>query len=190
MIIVDGDNAPGMNTRKINELDARDRLIIYYASDNKYYLNEVNRELLKQKAKCPIEFKVVKNGNCAVDFAVAMDLAVLLSIETEGTAALISEDKHFGTIADHAYKINNKWLVVRASTVEEVIKHYKFLESTSPAELHESLVKLFGPHHGASFYRRLKEMFREKNQLNEKMQKREPSHEFIGMSILKKILTH
>ena len=77
IVIIDGDNSPGTNVKKLGRLDENDRVIIYYASDNGFFQKETNRNSLIEGTRCSIDFKCVPAGNCAVDLAVAMDAGIM-----------------------------------------------------------------------------------------------------------------
>ena len=171
-MIVDGDNAPGENVSKIEELEERDKVIVYYASNNKYFLNEENRNRLKHSAKCSLEFREVNCGSCAVDFAAAMDLAVMVSQGLECNVALVSKDKHFGIISEHARQINSKLYIIQTCSIKEVVTNYKILESQTLKELQVYFIKMFGTEQGMRFYHRIKDIFMKDAQTQDKKAER------------------
>ena len=191
-LIVDGDNAPGENVSKINELEERDKVIVYYASNNKYFLNKENRKRLEYNAKCSLEFRKVNCGSCAVDFAAAMDLAVMVSQGLECNVALVSKDKHFGIISEHARQINSKLYIVQACSIEEVVTHYKILESQTLTELQDYLIRMFGDEQGNAFFYHLKDMIMKEFQASkiEKREKKVSLWQNRGSLFMKKICSH
>ena len=158
-IFIDGDNGPGTNTKNIEQLRKSDRVILFYASDNKYYLKDSNKKALAEAAVCSIEFKCVEAGNCAVDLAVAMELAAMLSGVPNKIIVLVSKDKHFGIISRLATQRFTKCYVVQATTVDEAINKYRILELENLAEMHNWMTYTLGEEKGKEVYSKAEQLF-------------------------------
>ncbi len=177
IVIIDGDNSPGTNVRKLGRLDERDKVIIYYASDNGYFAKESNRISLIEGTRCHVGFKCVPAGNCAVDLAVAMDAGIMLQNSPADVLVFISKDKHFKIIQNLIKSSSCSWYVAQASDVEEAVQNYKVLETSSLDEFQNWLIHLFGIDKGIEMYERIDLMFTKKHaEFPDKLGKREKCH--------------
>lgn len=169
-ICVDGDNAPGANTKGINKLSDIDKVIVFYASNNKYYCAEANREKLLANANCEVEFRSIPAGDCAVDIAIAMYAAQAVLTQEPQIMVLVSEDKHFGIIARQAQSMSKDWLIAQESNIENALHKYRLPEAGSLYEFHEYLVRLYGYNAGTDLYKKLGDQFKrqENKKTNEK----------------------
>lgn len=167
VLLIDGDNGPGVNTRNMDQLSEADKAVIFYASDNKYYAKESNRSALTENTRCKVEFKCIAAGNCAVDLAVAMDVAVLLSSSPGTTVVLVSNDKHFGTIAKLACRQFTDSSIVKAANVLEAVNRYRILELKNLGDVYSWLTYTLGDVKGREIYNKLDALFMEKHTTTE-----------------------
>lgn len=161
VMIIDGDNSPGTNVRKLGQLDEKDKVIIYYASDNGFFTKEGNRISLIENTRCSVEFKCIPAGNCAVDLAVAMDMGIMLENDPAGVLVLVSKDKHFKIIQNLMKSESHGWYVAQAPDIDDAVQNYKVLETTSLDGFRDWLIHLFGKEIGTEMYERLEAMFKD-----------------------------
>ena len=161
LIYIDGDNSPGSRTEGVGELSERDTVKIFYASNNKFYSQENNRNKLKEQCGCRCEFVAVKPGNNAVDFAIVIHAVRDHEAgEIGGAVCFVSGDQHFDMIAKQLKDVYDDEInVTRVATIEEAVARYYMMEVRSLSELHEHMCRQFGVKRGAAAYNRLKQMF-------------------------------
>lgn len=165
VVIVDGDNSPGANIKCMSWLVPEDSVYIYFASDNKYFKRINKQETILKTAKCPVTFTSIPAADNAVDFAIAMDLRTIIESCSSEVIVLVSNDSHFSTILNRAKDITQNSGIYQVSDIEEAIKRYKMLESTSLQDLHNLLMKSFGHEMGCDFCRKVDKLFAQKYQL-------------------------
>ena len=187
IIVIDGDNSPGTNVRKLGKLDERDKAIIYYASDNGYFAKTDNRSQIVEGSRCAIEFKCIPAGNCAVDLAVAMDMPRILQREDGGVLVLVSKDKHFKIIQNLLRADYKAWFIAQASDIEEVVLNYKVLEADTLVDFHNWLVHLFGGTKGNETYEKIDRMFASKYAVT-CADKKQPHKEQLFRTLLSDII--
>ena len=162
ILLIDGDNGPGVNTNNMEQLKDTDRAVIYYASDNKYYTKESNRTAVVEKSGCEVLFRCIPAGNCAVDLAVAMDSSVWVAELPGTTVVLVSRDKHFGTISKLACRRFGNCSIVHAATVDEAISRYRVLELSDLSDVRDWLAYTFGERKAGELFGKLEKMFIDK----------------------------
>lgn len=64
---IDGDNAPGSRTRGIENLAAKDIVVIFYAKSNSHYSSKDIRQELEKKTTAQLSFVHVCDGKNAVE---------------------------------------------------------------------------------------------------------------------------
>lgn len=167
ILLIDADNSPGRNIQGINKLEPEDTVHIYYASSNKYFTNRDRQAEITKIANCSVDFTKIAAADNAVDFAIAMDLRVLLENSHTEVIVLVSEDGHFRTILERAKEVTHCSNLFLAASIEEANNRYKLLESESLQDIHKYLAKSFGQEKGSELYRKLNVLFEQKYLLKE-----------------------
>lgn len=161
IIYIDGDNSPGTRTEGIGALTSEDALHIYYSSSNSYYMSSKRQKKIHDVSGCAVKFVQVKAASNAVDFAIAIDASVSACQSKNETIVLISEDKHFTTIADYLKIVNNSVNVYVEKSIRNAALKYKMLDLDSLGAFRKYLYELYGADAAESFYALLKTMFKE-----------------------------
>ena len=160
---IDGDNAPGSRTRGIENLAAKDIVVIFYAKSNSHYSSKDIRQELEKKTTAQLSFVQVCDGKNAVDFAVATRAGYYAS--TENTKIfLISGDKHFDLIAEIIGKeLADRCSIKRADTLS--IALISDAENISTFDVAENLIKInFGAKEGEAFMKKVRELAVKENE--------------------------
>ena len=160
---IDGDNAPGSRTRGIENLTAKDIVVIFYAKSNSHYSSKDIRQGLEKKTTAQLSFVQVCDGKNAVDFAVATRAGYYASTE-DAKIFLISGDKHFDLIAEIIGKeLADRCSIKRADTLS--IALISDAENIATFDVAESLIKInFGAREGEAFMKRVRELAIEENE--------------------------
>lgn len=169
---IDGDNAPGSRTRGIENLTAKDIVVIFYAKSNSHYSSKDIRQGLERKTTAQLSFVQVCDGKNAVDFAVATRAGYYASTG-DTRIFLISADKHFDLIAEIIGKeVADRCSIKRADTLS--IALISDAENIASFDVAESLIKInFGAREGAAFMKRVRELaIKENEQLEEPPKKK------------------
>ena len=177
MYFIDGDNAPGSRTTGIEKLLPSEKVKLFYHSGNKLYTKESARNELQEKANCPIDFVKVQSGKNAVDFAIAMEIAIEMSSDNPLDAViLVSEDGDFSTVSS---LVRNRWpntLVKKIKTIEQGHNFVGIMLISDKRSLNNYLVKKYGAEIGGRIYRNVKDIFKKESSIkgciNEKIFKR------------------
>lgn len=184
IVIVDGDNSPGTRTEGVSALCKEDELYIYYSSNNKFYLDQSNQNVLRLESDCNIHFKKIKDGKNAVDFAVAMDMATLSTEEKSTRIVLISGDKHFRIIANQlAERYHNPNVFVENNIYDAVLKH-KLPEIKSVEEVKNYWTAIYGHGEGLRLHEKIAQLYTETKAMGNKRQ----STFITNISFLKHLL--
>lgn len=159
---IDGDNSPGTRIEGMSKLGADDIVKIFYASNNKYYTLQENRDSITAKASCKVSFVPVPHSADAVDFAIAIhaahDCATDLSTQV---ICLVSGDNHFKTIEKELHKLYGDKIIKKVETVEEGIMRFFMVEVKNLDTLRHCMDRQFGTKISSEIYRRLKICFQE-----------------------------
>ena len=162
IIYLDGDNGPGSRTSGIAALGSQDMLYIYYSASNQHYRSAKRRSRLVEEARCPIKFIQTASTSNAVDFAISVDAAIACFTNVSEVVVLISEDKHFQTIANYLRTINPKASVCLEKNIHDAVLKYKLFDIKDLDSFRAYLCELQGHDAGAAFFNYLEDLFAEK----------------------------
>lgn len=153
---VDGDNCPGTRTLGISKLKIDDVVKIFYAANNKHFIQESVREELKNRSRCSVEFISVKAGANTVDFAIAVHIAKDCESGKSGQVmCMVSGDKHFDIVKNELSNLYGDIVVNRVESIEEGMMRYYILDIDSASSLKEALELQYGLKTGNEAYEKI-----------------------------------
>lgn len=157
---VDGDNNPGMRTKGIKHLTEEATVWIYYASTNKYYSKEENRNAIVASARCDVNFVRVPAGKNSADIMIGMDAARdLAKHESIQGVVLVSADNDFNLIRTLLKNHGANTIIKNANTVEQGHEMMDMLTVETIQDMHQILVHKYGTQTGTEVYRRIQGLF-------------------------------
>lgn len=166
IIFIDGDNAPQDRIDGASLLSAKDELHIYESrkstEPNKgLYFSDAFIKGLKQRTPATVFMTPVDRGEQAVDFRIAMDLAVHASQAAEDSIyCLLSGDSHYNIILREFQAVNHSaYDIVKLATVRQCAERYLPLLCDTSENLKAQLKKLLGEQIGLDAYNNLTEVF-------------------------------